>query len=370
MPLPADMQNRLSDPEFWRAYHFETDDLDAGDLDDDDPDADDLDVDAVIADDDDLMTVEFPVGGGYALVLDIDVELREITLEMRSPNEPDRVQLGWDDESHWHPHVLRWDELDLIARAAAVHDPEVRHPGPVVALAGRFVVLGAGDDLDRITPLVDAAYGPPPPGAVYWPSARDWLHRADGRRDGVTWRQDGNGDWTVTQAEADGTDFALYSARQPGAGMLTAIRELLAAAEATLATGTPPVPATPVEEAWIEEVRTGAPRGSLIAARFGASPLRDSRRFLLDLHLPVDGRENAWVIALRKDLDRTLRDADRGWAEHSGATVAPGHGTLAEDFEIGVFDDLDAGVALIREVLRRHDAAPDTRLTRAGEPVG
>ncbi|GAB7039539.1 MULTISPECIES: hypothetical protein [Catenuloplanes] len=369
MPLPADLQARLSDPVFWRAYFFDADALE----DDDDPGDDDPgdDGEAVLTaeDGDDVMGVEFPVGGGFALVLDIDVELRMVTLEMRSPAQADTLQLGWDDDAHWHPHALRWDELDLIARAAAVHDHTVRHPGPVVALASRFVVLDHRDDLGRITPLVDAAFGPPPPGAQRWPGARDWLHRVDGRRDGVTWQRDDAGDWMVTQ-DGDGTDFTLYSARQPGGAFPSAEwRALLTAAESTLRDGTPPAPRTPVEEAWTEETRTGAPRGSLIAARFGPSPLHGSRRFLLGVRLPVEGRRRSWSVALREDLDRTLRDAGRGWAEPAGSTTTPGRGTTEETLEIGVLDDLDAGVALIREVLHRHDADPTTRITRAYKPL-
>ncbi|MDR7276594.1 hypothetical protein [Catenuloplanes atrovinosus] len=233
MPLPADVQSRLRDPGFWRAYLFEPQD-------EDDDLYDDLDEDD---DEDASFVVEFPVGDGYALVLDIDVSIRMVNLALRTPDSDETLELGWDDEAHWHPHALRWVELDLIARAAAALDPGLPHPGPVVALTSRFVVLAAtepGDPddvgpLDEITRLLDHAYGPPPAGAPWWPSADDLLDRIDGRGNGVVWRRDAVGDWTVDQDETDPAGFALYSTRVPGGEFPFARwRELLAAAAATL----------------------------------------------------------------------------------------------------------------------------------------
>ncbi|WP_327003614.1 hypothetical protein OHA72_52565 [Dactylosporangium sp. NBC_01737] len=51
------------------------------------------------------------------------------------------------------------------------------------------------------------------------------------------------------------------------------------------------------------------------------------------------------------------------WAELSGASYTPGRGEREATLSIGVFDRLDAGVALIRQVLHRHRAGPGTRLT-------
>ncbi|WP_328476087.1 hypothetical protein OHA21_21000 [Actinoplanes sp. NBC_00393] len=407
MPLPAALQARLHDPDFWRAYAFEPD-----------PDADPFE-DA--ADDEPpAVTVEFPVGGGYALVLDIDVALSMVNLGVRTqapadtqkpgsasagtlehgpasadrpapgldsvgtlehvPASADRpapgsdsvgtLELGWDDEAHWHPDALRWSELDLIGRAAAVLDPSLPHPGPVLALAARFVILDPGDDLDAITPLMDAAYGPPPPGATFWPRTRDWLHSADGRHDGVRWQRDAAGNWTVDQEEGADVDRTLYSTRRPdGEFPFAAWQQLLSAAESTLANGTLPTPDSPIEQYWTEEAHTGVARGSLIAARCGPSPLRDSRRYQLELALPVEGRPTAHARNLRADLDRVLRDADRGWAEHSGSTSAPGRGYTEEHLTVAITDDLDAGIALIREALHRHDADPGAQLTRGNQPV-
>ena len=339
MSLPVELQS----PDFWAAYFFETE-----------PDE--------IGDEDSSTIVEFAVGGGYALVLDIDVEISSVYLEMRTPADAETLVLGWDDQAHWHPDALRWAELDLIARAVAVADPGIPHPGPVVALAARFVVLGPDDDLDAITPVVDAAYGPRPAAATWWPRTRDWLHRADGRDHGVTWQRNEAGDWTVGQDEAASVDRDLYSLRRPGADFpFAAWRELLAAASATLAGAALPAPGNPVEQCWVDEVRTGAPPGSLIAARFGPSPLRGSRRYQLHLDVP---RSDAAGLCV--DLDRTLRDADRGGAGLIGTTNL-GRDTPGLSFVVSIVDDLDAGVALTREVLRRHTTSPLSKLTHRRE---
>ncbi|MEU8659785.1 hypothetical protein [Actinoplanes philippinensis] len=219
MPLPSDLQSRLDDPAFWAAYLFQTDD-DVDDFDDDDEPG--------------SIVVEFPVGGGYAVVLDIDGCFDMVDLGLRVPGETEILEIGWDDQAHWHPDTLRWAELELIGRAAAVLDPSLAHPGPVLALAGRFVVLDARDDVAAIAPVMAAAFGPPPPGAEWWPTADGWLRKADGRGNGITWQQDENGDWAVDQPDAAVVDRDLYSVRRPGSKFpFTAWRALLAAAEVT-----------------------------------------------------------------------------------------------------------------------------------------
>jgi hypothetical protein len=220
MPLPATIQARLDDPAFWRAYFF---DGEAGTGGDDEPGRDEP------------IIVEFAVGGGHALVLDIDGGLGMVDLGLRTPGDDEILEIGWDDQAHWHPDTLRWAELDLVARAAAVLDPTLAHPGPVLALTARFVVLDAADDVGAITPLMDVAFGPPPPGADWWPRTSAWLRKADGRGHGITWQRDGNGDWSVDQADSAAAGRDLCSVRRPGSKFpYEAWREVLAAARETL----------------------------------------------------------------------------------------------------------------------------------------
>ncbi|GAA1656594.1 hypothetical protein [Actinoplanes couchii] len=332
MPLPPRI--RLDDPEFWRIYLFEED-----------------------PSEDAPIVVEFPVGGDYALVLDIALDIPQINLEIRVPDSAEKLELAWDDQVNWHPDALRWTELDLIARATARLDPVLRHPGPVLALASRFVILGPDTDLDAVTPLMDAAAGPS--------RTRDWRHRADGRHNGITWASNEAGAWTVEQDESKYTDRALYSTRTPNGDFpLAAWQQLLTAAESTLATAT----ALP-NGAWADEEHTKAPRGSLIAARSGPSPLQNSRRHLLKLRLPTDNRPESYAQVVTANLDHTLRTADRGRAESSSYIMIPGEGRLSAAVTITVIDDVEAALPLIREVLSRHDADPRSHLSHNGNQL-
>ena len=86
--------------------------------------------------------VSFPVIGGYALVLDVDLATGERALGLRRPGYTEPVQLGWAPADGPYPAALRWWELDLCARVIAWEDPTLPHPGLVVAL---LVAVRTGD---------------------------------------------------------------------------------------------------------------------------------------------------------------------------------------------------------------------------------
>ncbi len=405
VPLPADLRDLLKDPSFWSAYDR---------CDDDGADDDER------WEDHPGWTLTADVGGGHTLVLEIDIDLGMVNLGVCPPGVTEPLQLGWDDDAHPFPHALRWDELDLIARAVALRDPDLPHPGPLLALAGRFVLLGEHDDLDAVTPLLAAAFGTGPADAAHWPTVRSWLYRCDGRGRGVTWQRDDAGNWTVDQDEDQGGDFTLYSLRAPESEFpFDAWRALLAAAGRTVAEAVPaaardtlgdlparavadrdlslaaqtgrtlaaagvghPVvlrglaePTHPAEVCWILETVTGAARGSLVARWFGPSALRGARRHRLSLHLAVGGRPDprGYATTVTRDLDRALRDRDLGHARQSGSSMrrdtAGGYVTHAVSVDIAVLDDLAAGTDLVRHTLLRHDPAPETVLRHHGGTV-
>lgn len=405
VPLPADLRDLLKDPSFWSAYDR---------CDDDGADDDER------WEDHPGWTLTADVGGGHTLVLEIDIDLGMVNLGVCPPGVTEPLQLGWDDDAHPFPHALRWDELDLIARAVALRDPDLPHPGPLLALAGRFVLLGEHDDLDAVTPLLAAAFGTGPADAAHWPTVRSWLYQCDGRGRGVTWQRDDAGNWTVDQDEEQGGDFTLYSLRAPESEFpFDAWRALLAAAGRTVAEAVPaaardtlgdlparavadrdlslaaqtgrtlaaagvghPVvlrglaePTDPAEVCWILETVTGAARGSLVARWFGPSALRGARRHRLSLHLAVGGRPDprGYATTVTRDLDRALRDRDLGHARQSGSSMrrdaAGGYVTHAVSVDIAVLDDLAAGTDLVRHTLLRHDPAPETVLRHHGGTV-
>lgn len=358
------------------------------------------------------------VGGGYTLVLEIKPP-GVMYLGWQTPGREEQYALGWIDGAHPFPHALRWAELDLIGRAAALTDPGLRHPGPLLALAGDFVVLGAGDEVDPVVPMMSAAFGSAPADAEYWPMVGTWLYRHDRRRNGCTWNRDDTGNWTVSRDP--GSSFNLYSCRETGEPGFAAEqwRDLLAAAHRTvaqavpegprLAAGDPPTRAAATrdltlaaelgrvladtgcdnevllrgltapnhhaEVCWILETLIGAPQGSLVARWFGPSPLRDGRVYRLELSLQVRQQPDwyEYAEAAIRDLNAALSDADRGQA-------FPENGSLREytiydwvptvvSVSVMVHGDLEEGIELIRDVCSRHDAGPDTTLRHAGAAI-
>lgn len=100
----------------------------------------------------------FPVTGGYALVLDLDLSSGERTLGLRVPASSEPVQLAHALPGEPCPAALRWWELDLCGRVIAWGDPTLPHPGLVVALLSPFAPATAEDDVPEIAAMREAAY--------------------------------------------------------------------------------------------------------------------------------------------------------------------------------------------------------------------
>ncbi|MCF2529626.1 hypothetical protein [Yinghuangia soli] len=220
MPLPEPLSARLADPRFWAAYHFREDLLDdlcegrQEVLDDDGllfPDLEDCEVVVEVTDD-------------HALVLALDVDTGYFDLAVRTGDPSEDRTLGWDDQAHWHPHVFRPEELDLVCRAAALRDPGLPHPGPLLALLARFAFAVDGDDVEAFARRLDASFaalrprtagessaaGEPEP---YWPDSTEWTESRDLRGAGVMWVTDPSGDAFPQEAAAPLDGPELYSLR-------------------------------------------------------------------------------------------------------------------------------------------------------------
>jgi hypothetical protein len=148
-PVPvSEALRRLSEnPEFWTGDSAITDDPDAGEL-----------------------RASFPVTGGYALILEIDLTTGDRTLGLRGPASSVPVPLATAPAVGPFPAALRWWELDLFARVIALEDPTLPHPGLVVALMGPFAPATADDDEPAVLAMREVAYRslrrevePPPP---------------------------------------------------------------------------------------------------------------------------------------------------------------------------------------------------------------
>ncbi|WP_329572991.1 hypothetical protein [Streptomyces sp. NBC_01361] len=406
MPLDDALAARIAEPDFWPVYLF----------DDDAPDVYDED-----AEDQESHVARFQLGGGFALVLDLTLALEYVDLALAAPGLPEPVTVGWDDQAHFHPHVMPWPELDLLCRTVALHDPELRHPGPMLALLCRFAFLAEGDDLDRVTPLVDAAFGLMRPGdgegeGGVRAETRDWFELRDLRGTGVVWTSRADGHRAVDQHSDDG--LPLYSLRAPDSedfpfaawsALLAHARErmgapagdrtlrapavrqaldrctapdgyehLAALADALSAAGyTHPVlmravaqPSHRAEACWAVETLSGLPQGELVPRWFGSSPLSGSESWRLSLTLP--GAERPWRFGqqVAEELSTALQEAGLGRAEVGGSMSrleGGGYVHVEDHLELLIRDDLALSVTIIARILHRHRAAKTATLRHAGK---
>jgi hypothetical protein len=134
MPVSEALRRLALDPRFWTGGLDEIDDLPG------------------------QLRASFPVVGGYALVLDIDLPSGERALGLRRPASSEPVQLGWAPAEGPFPAALRWWELESFARVIALDDPLLPHPGLVVALFSPFAPPTPDDDLASIAAVREAAY--------------------------------------------------------------------------------------------------------------------------------------------------------------------------------------------------------------------
>lgn len=133
MPLPARLRQLAGTAAFWSDY--------LGDEVFGEP----------VADLPDDRHLDLPLSGPYSLRIGYtwrpDADTAVIgakDLVFRNDDGQDFL-LGWYD-SHSHPHVLRWEEADLIGRGVALRDPDLPHPGIPFLLLARYVASIDGTD--------------------------------------------------------------------------------------------------------------------------------------------------------------------------------------------------------------------------------
>jgi hypothetical protein len=297
MSIPDALKTGLADPRFWAMYFFE--------YDEDDPEDDDAEDDEYF--DEGSHVLAFPAGGGYSLDLDISDGYFDLGLRVPGADEP--VTVGWSDEAHFHPHTLRWDELDLLCRAAALLEPELRHPGPGLALLSRFLVISAHDDVPTIESLLHAAFTGLKPAAAegFWPDAEDTAGRADFRHEAVVWHRDADGNFSVHKDMSAFDGAHLYSTRERGSDFPWAgWRALIDQAERTLGAA--------IDPAWLEPLAVGKlldravtdrdPTAAPELARMLTDAGCANRTVLAALTDPIHPAETAWVLELLSTAPR------------------------------------------------------------------
>lgn len=403
MILPAALAPLLGKRDFWHRFFWDLED------DHEYPELEECEV-------------ALPLVDGGELVLGLDENLVYFSLGLRHPSLPEVVEIAWDDQAHWHPHVLRWEELDLIGRWVALRVPELPHPGLVVALLHRFTPLTRDDDPVWVQALLEGAYRSL--GVFRGKALEERIGAYDFCDAGFTWRREPDSGWVLAQDEQapDARNVGLYTQRSPGhpkfpfplwnrlmgelrqeyeatvdPGWLDAAdsrvgnlaREIAeggkfdrlpALAEALTAAGCqntmilqalrPDAPR--VHSCWVLELLLQEPPGTLIRKHCARKvpKKRVSHRFEISYPgFPVRPRlmPDHPRIAMTAELDALLRQHASGRAEAVGcdSTYSPDGRTLLEETTIiacRVADDPEAGIRIIREVLRKHGAPEGTRL--------
>lgn len=131
--LPSHLEARIRTPEFWDEYFFVDEEADQWDP----------------------WELRFPLGApDRPLRLSIDAfGYISLTLDVGGT----ALEIAWDDPAHWHPHGLRWVELEAIGRQVETHEPRYAHPGITLLLLARFAPILTSADAELALPLIDAA---------------------------------------------------------------------------------------------------------------------------------------------------------------------------------------------------------------------
>ncbi|KAM5349919.1 hypothetical protein ACJ41O_006424 [Fusarium nematophilum] len=236
MPIPEALQAVVSHRRFWTDFFWETD-------------ANKDDYPGM-----DWIHVHFPVTTKYKVSLSLGSSMSYFALEFHPDTGSKRgVEVAHDDQAHWHPHVLRWEELDLICRAAAHNDPALgSHPGLPLLLLQRFAPICVGDDVAWIAGMLRDAYrsvvGDKGNGGFSDGEIRIMIEKKIDARDAMfEWHRDEESDfWWIGQPEEGDRTSAreLYSMRcLDGARSRFPSREwadMLAVAERLIGPSQPP----------------------------------------------------------------------------------------------------------------------------------
>ena len=158
--------------------------------------------------------IDWSLPAGFALRLRFNAHL-DAELFLVTPGG-EAITLGWDDQAHWHPHVLRRDELERICRVIALinpHDSYARHPGWPIRLLDRFAPVCDTDNINAAYSTFFAAHRNQ--SRLDDETIRQLVQHSDCRGNGFVWEETQELGWLIHQTdEADNVaDRSLYSLR-------------------------------------------------------------------------------------------------------------------------------------------------------------
>jgi hypothetical protein len=157
--------------------------------------------------------IDFPLGTADVLRLDIDLGASDVSLQLVVGG--DALALGWDDQAHWHPHCLRWSELQAIGRRLADRGLPQVDTDSALLLLFRFAPVASDLDATVALPALTAAW------SRLIATSPDGLAQAIGRADfrtaGVSWVHHPGFGWAIRQRQPLAPDQPeVYSLRVPG----------------------------------------------------------------------------------------------------------------------------------------------------------
>jgi hypothetical protein len=152
--------------------------------------------------------LDLPLGDSV-LRLQFDPDIHEVTLLLIAQGE--KLQLGWDDQAHWHPHVLRFEELDLFCRCIARLDPSLPHPGVPLLMFCRFAPVTDSEKSARAITLLHEAWRSL--GLFNPEQIGNFMRIVDYRGTGVEWRQDSHARWNLYLDRDLHPEIGLYTLR-------------------------------------------------------------------------------------------------------------------------------------------------------------
>jgi hypothetical protein len=160
---------------------------------------------------DDLEPVEvrLMLSPTHGLGVNADLEIASVDLALVHPDLREPVELGWSDLAHWHSHVLRVEEAQMLSQRATL-EPAVNAPQATAYVLLALFTLPTPENLDQhvkdlMAALETLGFTPPEIAALRARSAFPHLFTALedtvwSEQDGF-WVADGNGVYAMRCAD-------------------------------------------------------------------------------------------------------------------------------------------------------------------------
>jgi hypothetical protein len=312
--------------------------------------------------------VELYLGDGYSVTVGLDIHLTYFPLKFTSENAWG-TQIAHDDQAHWRPYALRWEELELICKAVAAEDPEIPHPGPALLFLYRFAPICEGDDVDHIVSMLTEAWKR----LDLFSDAeiRRLIERADYRGAGFRWHYDADNDfWWIAKGDNPDTAESVYTSRYRGSApddfpskqwnvLLEKARSVVSEAEHE------------PEDSSLDDSAQHNEEDS--ESKLAAYEPREHYCFEISIDLqdperPIKGNSIRYFYVA---MDNALRVLDMGSSNSRGCINTTINGesvTINESISVSIYGDLERGISFIKQMFWWYRVPLQTKMTQSYKP--